>query len=76
MISDEILKSINNIPAFPAAALKVMKLIDDPDFSITDVVDVHVHFGQGYSSLINLLSKQEQLLSILKPTLLFDVFEG
>ncbi len=40
MIYDEILKSIKNIPAFPAAASKVMSLIDDPDFSIADVAEV------------------------------------
>jgi putative nucleotidyltransferase with HDIG domain len=51
MISDEILKSINNIPAFPAAALKVMKLIDDPDFSIADVVDV-VQYDQAIAANI------------------------
>jgi putative nucleotidyltransferase with HDIG domain len=51
MISDEILKSIRNIPAFPAAALKVMKLIDDPDFSIADVVDV-VQYDQAIAANI------------------------
>ncbi len=51
MISEEILKSIKNIPAFPAAALKVMKLIDDPDFSITDVVDV-VKYDQAIAANI------------------------
>jgi len=51
MISDEILKSITNIPAFPAAALKVMKLIDDPDFSLTDVVDV-VQYDQAIAANI------------------------
>jgi putative nucleotidyltransferase with HDIG domain len=51
MISEEILKSIKNIPAFPAAALKVMNLIDDPDFSITDVVDV-VKYDQAIAANI------------------------
>jgi putative nucleotidyltransferase with HDIG domain len=51
MISEEILKSIKNIPAFPAAALKVMNLIDDPDFSITDVVDV-VRYDQAIAANI------------------------
>lgn len=51
MICDEILKSIKNIPAFPAAALKVMKLIDDPDFSIADVVDV-VQYDQAITANI------------------------
>ncbi len=51
MICDEILKSIKNIPAFPAAALKVMSLIDDPDFSIADVVDV-IKYDQAIAANI------------------------
>jgi putative nucleotidyltransferase with HDIG domain len=51
MICDEILKSIKNIPAFPAAALKVMSLIDDPDFSIVDVVDV-IKYDQAIAANI------------------------
>ncbi|MCX5846830.1 MAG: HDOD domain-containing protein [Deltaproteobacteria bacterium] len=51
MISDEILKSIKNIPAFPAVALKVMTLIDDPDFSLMDVVDV-IKYDQAVTANI------------------------
>jgi putative nucleotidyltransferase with HDIG domain len=51
MIYDEILKSIKNIPAFPAAALKVMSLIDDPDFSIAEVVDV-IKYDQAIAANI------------------------
>jgi putative nucleotidyltransferase with HDIG domain len=51
MIYDEILKSVKNIPAFPAAALKVMSLIDDPDFSIADVVDV-IKYDQAIAANI------------------------
>ena len=51
MIYDEILKSVKSIPAFPAAALKVMSLIDDPDFSIADVVDV-IKYDQAIAANI------------------------
>jgi putative nucleotidyltransferase with HDIG domain len=49
MISDKILKSIKNIPAFPAVAMKVMALIDDPNYSIMDVADV-VKYDQAITA--------------------------
>ncbi|MGA2331157.1 MAG: HDOD domain-containing protein [Syntrophales bacterium] len=51
MISDKILKSIKNIPAFPAVAMKVMALIDDPNYSIMDVADV-VKYDQAITANI------------------------
>jgi HD-like signal output (HDOD) protein len=51
MTSDEILKSVKNIPAFPAVALKVMDLIDDPDFSLMDVADV-IKYDQAITANI------------------------
>ncbi|HYA14969.1 MAG TPA: HDOD domain-containing protein [Syntrophales bacterium] len=51
MIYDEIIRSIKNIPAFPAVALKVMALIDDPDYAITDIVDV-VKYDQAITANI------------------------
>jgi putative nucleotidyltransferase with HDIG domain len=37
---DRILKSIKNIPAFPATAQKVAALMGDPDYSIAQVVNI------------------------------------
>lgn len=51
MICDEILKSIKNIPAFPQVALKVMALIDDPDFSVADVEDI-IKYDQAIAANI------------------------
>ncbi|MEN6317566.1 MAG: HDOD domain-containing protein [Syntrophaceae bacterium] len=51
MTSDEILKSVKNIPAFPAVALKVMELIDDPDFSLMDLADI-IKYDQAISANI------------------------
>ncbi|HET6461664.1 MAG TPA: HDOD domain-containing protein [Syntrophales bacterium] len=51
MISDKILKSIKNIPAFPAVAMKVMTLVDDPNYSIMDVADV-VRYDQAIAANI------------------------
>jgi len=51
MISDKILKSIKSIPAFPAVALKVMSVVDDPNYSIMDVADV-VRYDQAIAANI------------------------
>ena len=51
MISDEILKAVKNIPAFPAAALKVMEIIDDPDFSLMDAADT-IEYDQAITANI------------------------
>ena len=51
MISDKILKSIKNIPAFPAVAMKVVALMDSPNYSITDVADL-VKYDQAITANI------------------------
>jgi putative nucleotidyltransferase with HDIG domain len=40
MIIDSILKSVDLIPAFPAAAQRVSELLSDPDYAVADVVNV------------------------------------
>lgn len=51
MISDKILKSIKNIPAFPAVAMKVVALMDSPNYSIMDVADL-VKYDQAITANI------------------------
>ncbi|MGZ3578138.1 MAG: HDOD domain-containing protein [Syntrophales bacterium] len=51
MIADKIIKSIKNIPAFPAVAMKVMALIDDSNYSIMDVADV-IKYDQAIAANI------------------------
>ncbi len=43
MIIDSILKSVNMIPAFPAAVQKVAELLSDEDYAVADVVNVIKH---------------------------------
>jgi putative nucleotidyltransferase with HDIG domain len=61
MTSDEILKSVKNIPAFPAVALKVMDLIDDPDFSLMDVADV-IKYDQAITANILMRLGQQNVV--------------
>jgi putative nucleotidyltransferase with HDIG domain len=43
MIIDSILKSVDTIPAFPAAIQKVAELLSDDDYAVADVVNVIKH---------------------------------
>jgi putative nucleotidyltransferase with HDIG domain len=43
MIIDSILKSVDMIPAFPAAVQKVAELLRDEDYAVADVVNVIKH---------------------------------
>ena len=51
MISDNILKSINNLPAFPATVHRVSAVVKDPDFSIADLVNV-IKYDQSITANI------------------------
>ncbi len=51
MISDKILKSINNLPAFPATIHRVSEVIRDPKFSIADLVSV-IKYDQSITANI------------------------
>ncbi|MEA1867511.1 MAG: HDOD domain-containing protein [Thermodesulfobacteriota bacterium] len=51
MISDKILKSINNLPAFPTTVHRVSKVINDPDFSVPDLVNV-IKYDQSITANI------------------------
>ncbi len=52
MISSEnILKSIKDLPAFPATVHKVTELIDSPDYSVTDMVDI-IKYDQSITANI------------------------
>ncbi|MBW2350736.1 MAG: HDOD domain-containing protein [Deltaproteobacteria bacterium] len=51
MISDKILKSINNLPAFPATVHRVSEVISDPDFSVDDLVNT-IKYDQSITANI------------------------
>ncbi|MBW1926475.1 MAG: HDOD domain-containing protein [Deltaproteobacteria bacterium] len=51
MISNKILKSINNLPAFPATIYRVSEVIRDPDFSMVDLVNV-IKYDQSITANI------------------------
>ncbi|OPL16160.1 MAG: hypothetical protein AVO38_08805 [delta proteobacterium ML8_D] len=40
MINDQLIKSVNNLPAFPATVHRVSQVISDPDFSVDDLVNI------------------------------------
>ncbi|MBE9546075.1 MAG: HDOD domain-containing protein [Proteobacteria bacterium] len=51
MIDDKFLKSIKNLPPFPATVQKVSALISDPDFSMMDLVGV-IEYDQAITANI------------------------
>jgi len=51
MINDKILKSIENLPAFPATVQKVSGLLGDPDYSISELVGV-IEYDQAITANI------------------------
>jgi putative nucleotidyltransferase with HDIG domain len=51
MISDKILKSIENLPAFPATVQKVSGLLGDPDYSIPELVGI-IEYDQAITANI------------------------
>jgi putative nucleotidyltransferase with HDIG domain len=51
MISDKILKSVNNLPAFPATVHRVSEVISDPDFSLDDLADI-IKYDQSITANI------------------------
>lgn len=51
MIIDSILKSVDMIPAFPAAIQKVAELLRDEDYAVADVVNVIKH-DQAIAAII------------------------
>jgi len=51
MINDKILKSIENLPAFPATVQKVSGLLGDPDYSIPELVGV-IEYDQAITANI------------------------
>ena len=51
MIIDSILKSIDKIPPFPATVQKVIELLDDDDYAVTDLVNV-IKFDQAVAANI------------------------
>jgi putative nucleotidyltransferase with HDIG domain len=51
MINDKILKSIENLPAFPATVQKVSRLLGDPDYSIPELVSV-IEYDQAITANI------------------------
>jgi len=51
MISDKILKSINNLPAFPATIHRVSEVIRDPDFSMVDLANI-IKYDQSITANI------------------------
>jgi putative nucleotidyltransferase with HDIG domain len=51
MISDKILRSINNLPAFPATVHRVSEVISDPDFSVDDLVNT-IKYDQSITANI------------------------
>lgn len=40
MINDQLLKSVNNLPAFPATIHRVSQVVSDSDFSVDDLVNI------------------------------------
>lgn len=51
MIADRIINSIKNIPAFPAVALRIMDMVDEPGYSIAAVADL-IRYDQAISANI------------------------
>ena len=51
MISDKILKSINNLPAFPATVLKVSEVVGNPDYSVANLVSI-IEYDQAITANI------------------------
>jgi len=49
MIDKKILKSINNLPAFPATVQKASGLIGNPDYSVTELVKV-IQYDQAITA--------------------------
>jgi putative nucleotidyltransferase with HDIG domain len=51
MIIDKILKSLDNIPAFPMTIMKVSEMLRDDDYSITDMVNL-IRYDQAMAANI------------------------
>ncbi|MFO8239726.1 MAG: HDOD domain-containing protein [Dissulfuribacterales bacterium] len=49
MINDQLLKSVNNLPAFPATIHRVSQVVSDPDFSVDDLVNI-IEYDQSITA--------------------------